>query len=133
MKIKKYLLKLCIILVLIGISSTVNAVKIEKLDDTSVVIHNNKSIVTTHITTDDSLSKTKMKKELNKINKIVVKINGKTVNTIKKGKGWKKYPSFSVGSFPKIIDRTTVVKKNIKEKKLGIYLYNSKNFLIKSK
>jgi len=132
MKIKKFLLVLCIILVFIGISTTVNAIKIEKLDDTSVVIHKNKSIVTTHITAEDSQSDSKMKKDLNKINKIVVKIDGKTVNTIKKGKGWKKYESFNRGS-PEIIDRTTIMKKNLKGKKLGIYLYNSKNNLIKSK
>ena len=135
MKIKKYLLILCIVLVFIGVLGTVNALKIEKLDDTSVVIHKNKSIITTHITPTDSPSKTKMKKELNKINKIVVKINGKTVNTIKKGKGWKKYVSFSDNfpTTPTIIDRTTIVKKNPKWKTLGIYVYNSKNKLIKSK
>ena len=135
MKIKKYLLIFCIVLVFIGVSDTVNALKIENLDDTSVVINKNKSIITTHITPTDSPSKTKMKKELNKINKIVVKVNGKTVNTIKKGKGWKKYASFS-DDFPTthtIIDRTTIVKKDLKWKTLGIYLYNNKNKLIKWK
>ena len=133
MKIKKYLLVLCIVLVFIGVSDTANALKIEKLDDTSVVIHKNKSIITTHITPADSPSKTKMKKELNKINKIVVKINGKTVNTIKKGKGWKKYATFNDEFYPEIIDRTTIVKKDLKWKTLGIYLYTSKNKLIKWK
>ena len=75
-----------------------------------------------------------MKKELNKINTIVVKINGKTVNTIKKGNGWKKYESFNNDfDYPMIIDRTTILKKNLKDKKLGIYLYNNKNKLLKSK
>ena len=133
MKIKKYILILCIILVFIGVSNTVNALKIEKLDDTSVVIHKNKSIITTHITTPYNPSKTKMKKELNTINKIVVKINGKTANTIKKGKGWEKYKSFNDEFYPEIIDRTTRIKKNLKDKKLGIYLYDSKNKLLKSK
>lgn len=133
MKIKKYLLILCIVLVFICVSNTVNALKIEKLDDTSVIIHKNKSIITIHITPYDTPSKTKMKKELNKINKIVVKINGKTVNTIKKGKGWKKYASFNSGSYPEIIDRTTIVKKNLKGKTLGVYVYNSKNKIIKWK
>jgi hypothetical protein len=67
MKIKKYLLIFCIVLVFIGVSDNVNALKIENLDDTSVVINKNKSIITTHITPTDSPSKTKMKKELNKI------------------------------------------------------------------
>jgi len=52
MKIKKYLLILCIILVFIGVTETVNALKIEKLDDTPVIIYKNKSIVSMHITTD---------------------------------------------------------------------------------
>jgi len=134
MKIKKYLLILCIILVFIGISNTVNAMKIEELYENSVVIYKNKSIVTTYISTPYNPSETKMKKELNKINKIEVKINGKTVNTIKKGNGWKRYQSFNDNfALPTIIDRTTFVRKNLKDKKLGIYLYNNKNKLIKSK
>jgi len=132
MKIKKYLLILCLILIFIGVSNTANAINIEKLDDTSVVIYKNKAIVTTHITPEDFPTKTKMKKALNKINKIVVKINGKTVNTIKKGKGWEKYESFNIG-VPEIIDRTTIIKKNLNGKKLGIYVYTNKNKLIKSK
>ena len=79
---KKYLLILCLIFVVIGVSDTVNALKIEELYGSSVVIYKNKSIVTTYISTPYNPSETKMKKELNKINTIVVKINGKTVNTI---------------------------------------------------
>ena len=131
MKINKYLLLLCIILVFIGVSDTVNGLKIEKLDDSPVIIYKNKSIVSIHITTDDDQSNSKMKKDLNKIEKIKVKINGKTVNTIKKDKGWDKYPSFNL-SYPYIIDRTTMIKKNLIGKKIGIYLYNSENKLLKS-
>jgi len=133
MKLRKYLFILCVFLVVIGVSSTVSALKIEELGDTSVVIHEGKSIVTTHVTPDFSQSASKQRKELNKINKIIVKINGKTVNTIKKGKGWKKYEPFNSEYYPEIIDRTTILKKNLKGKTLGVYLYNNKNKLIKWK
>jgi len=44
MKIKKYLLILCIILVFISVSNTVNALKIEELYESSVTIYKNKSM-----------------------------------------------------------------------------------------
>jgi len=138
MKLRKYLFLLCVFLVVIGVSSTVSALKIEELGEelgyTSVVIHEGKSILTTHITPDYyRQSASKQRKELNKINKIVVKINGRTVNTIKKGKGWKKYEPFNCEFYPEIIDRTTILKKDLKGKTLGVYLYNNKNKLIKWK
>ena len=108
-------------------SSPVNAFSISKLDKNTVQYINNESVISTSIVSTDLVSDHKMKKDLNRIDKIVVKVNGKTVNIIKKEKGWDKNLYYPLG----IIDRETKVKGNIKGKKVSILVYNNKNKLIK--
>jgi disulfide oxidoreductase YuzD len=127
---KGYLFYLVIFCVLIlGLLSSVNAFTIQDLDKNTVTYINGKSVISTSIVSDNAYSEFNMKKELNNISKIVVKVNGKIVNTIKKDKGWNRYKYY-----PKvIIDSKTVVNGNIKGKKVSILIYDKNNKLIKSK
>ncbi len=125
---KKYIYILIILIATITISSTsVSAFTIQKIDKNTVTYIDGKSVITTSIVSTDLVSDFKMKKDLNRVDKIVVKVNGKKVNVIKKGKGWHENNYYPLG----IINRETKVKGNIKGKKVSILVYNSKNKLIK--
>ena len=130
MNIEKYALILILFLISICcISSSVNAFSIQKLDENTVTYINGKSIITVSIISDNAYSNSKMKKELNNVSKILVKIDGETVNTIKRDKGWNKskyYPKAMVNS-------ETIVNGKIKGKKVSILTYDKNNKLIKSK
>lgn len=130
MKIKRYLLILLLILVFATIINNVSAFSIEKIDKYNPIMYvDGKSEIPVIIEPDVDLSFAQTKKELNSINKIVLKVNGKTVNTIKKEKSWNRYKTYPFS----LIDRSTKIKGNIKGKKVGIYVYNKNNKLLKSK
>lgn len=103
----------------------VNAFSIEKADENSVTYINGKSVITTSIVSDKIISQSTMKKDLNNINKIVVKVDNKTILNINKV-FLKKYKFY-----PRTIDFKTVVKGNIKGKNIKVFVYNNKNKLIK--
>ena len=125
---KNYLFNLFVFCVLIfGLISSVDAFSIQNLDKNTIYYIHGKSEISVSIVSTDFVSDYKMKKDLNSINKIVVKVNGKKVNVIKKGKGWKKNSYYPLG----IIDRETKVKGNIKGKKVSILTYDKKGKLIK--
>ncbi len=127
---KKYIYILIILLATITISSTsVSAFTIQKADKNTVYYSNGKSVITTTIMSNNYLSDYKMSNDLDKINKIIVKVDGKTVNTINKGKHWNRYKYYPLA----IIDKKTVINDNVKGKKIAIYTFNDKNKLIKSK
>jgi len=120
-----YLIVFCVLI--FALISSVDAFSIQKLDKNTVFYIDGKSEISVSIVTTDFVTEYKMKKDLNRINKIVVKVNRKTVNVIKKGKGWQKNEYYPLG----IIDRETKVKGSIKGKKVSILAYNKKNELIK--
>ena len=125
---KKNLFYLMVFSVLIfGIMSSVDAFSIHKADKNTVRYIYNESTITVSIISTDLTSELTMNKDLNSINKIVVKVNGKTVNVIKKGKGWYQKQFYPLG----IIDRETKIQGNIKGKKVSILTYDNKNKLIK--
>ena len=80
------------------------------------------SIVSTNIGSDY-----KMKQDLNRVNKIVVKVDGKTIRSIKRDSDWKKHYPVA------IIERGIFFNKNIKGKKVGVYVYDKNNKVIKSR
>ena len=129
MNIKKHVLLVSLILLVVLCSlSFLYAFSIQSLEKNSVEYNNGKSIITTSIVADDVVTDSKMKNDLNHIEKIVIKIDGKTVNTIKKdniGK-YKYYPMA-------ILDRSTVVKGKIKGKTIMIITYDKKDKIIKTK
>ncbi len=127
---KKYIYILIILLATIAIFSTsVTAFTIQKADKNTVTYLNNKSIITTSIVSTNFISDSKMKKDLDSIDKILIKVNNKTVNTIKKDKSWNKNKYYPTA----IINRKTIVNGNIKGKTVSILTYDSKNKVIKSK
>lgn len=123
----KYIVFFIILLVVFLIP--VNAFDIQDLDKNTVTYINGKSVITTSIVSTNVISDSRMKKDLENIDKIVIKVNNKTVNTIKKGKNWNKNKHYPTS----IINRKTIVKGNLKGKTVSILTYNSKNKLIKSK
>lgn len=129
MKFKDYLLLLIILTFFTIILSPANAFTIQNLDKNTVTYYNGNSYITTYIVANHVGSDYKMKQDLNQINKIVVKVNGKKVDTIKKGKNWNTSDYYPVA----IIDRNIKIKGSIKGNYIGIYTYNKNNRLIKSK
>ena len=124
----KKLLYIAVFCVLIfGLMTSVDAFTIQKMDKKTVRYVVNQSMITVSIVSDDLTSEFKMQDDLNRINKIVVKVNGKTVNTIKKGKGWDEHKFYPLG----IINRDICIHGNIKGKKVSILTYDNKNKLIK--
>jgi len=123
------LLFIVAILLLFGSLISVSAFSIQSLEEGSVEYNNGKSIITVSIVADNVVTNAKMKNDLNNIEKIVVKVDGKTVNIIKKGKTWNKYRYYPMA----IIDRSTIVKGKIKGKDIKILTYDSKNQIIKTK
>ena len=130
MNIKKHVLLVSLILLVVLCPlSSLYAFSIQNLDKNTVTYINGKSVISTSIISDNSYFEPNMKKELDNISKIVVKVYGKTVNTINKDKGWNRYKYY-----PKaIIDSKTVVNGNVKGKKVSILTYDKNNKLIKSK
>jgi hypothetical protein len=127
---KTYLFYLVVFCVLIlGLASSVDAFTIQDLDKNTVTYMYDKSTISVSIVSSNFVSDNKMKKDLNSINKIVVKVNNKTVNIIKKGGSWSKNKHYPTA----IIDRKTIVKGNIKGKTVSILVYGKKNKLIDSK
>ncbi|MCL2157108.1 MAG: hypothetical protein FWH54_03700 [Methanobrevibacter sp.] len=112
---------------ILGLVSSVDAFNIQELDKHTVTYINGKSVITVSIVSSNFVSDNKMKKDLNSINKIVVKVNGKKVNVIKKGKGWQKNKYYPTA----IIDRKTIVNGKIKGKNVTILTYTKSNKLIK--
>ena len=75
---KKHLFYLIVFCVLIlGLISSVDAFNIQKLDKNTVTYIHEKSVISVSIVSTDLVSDFKMKKDLNRIDKIVVKVNGK--------------------------------------------------------
>jgi disulfide oxidoreductase YuzD len=105
----------------------VNAFSIHKTDKNTIYYSNGKSVITTVIYSKIG-SDSEMGKDLNRIDKIVVKVNNKTVKTIKKDKGWNKSKYYPMG----IIQRKILVNGNIKGKNVTIETYKN-NKLIKSR
>ena len=128
MYIQKHILIILILFIFICLTP-INAFTVHDSDKNTVSYSQGKSIISTYIVADDILSESNMKKDLNKIGKITVKLDGKTVNTIKKGKGWTNYKYYPLA----IIDKKTIVKGNIKGKKISINVYDNKNKLLTSK
>jgi len=126
---KKYVFLFLLLGLIVVFLSPVNAFSVQELDKNTVTYINGKSVITVSIVSSNFVSDNKMKKDLNSINKIVVKVNNKTVNTIKKGSSWSKNKFYPTA----IINRKTTVKGNIKNKTVSILVYNKKNKLIKSK
>jgi len=126
---KKYIFLFLLLGLLVVFLNPINAFNIQELDKHTVTYINGKSVITVSIVSSNFVSDNKMKKDLNSINKIVVKVNNKTVNTIKKGVSWNKNKYYPTA----IINRKTIVKGNIKNKKISILTYDSKNKLIKSR
>jgi hypothetical protein len=124
-----YLLFIVAILIFFVCLCSVSAFSIQKMDEKSVEYNNNKSIITISIVADNVVANYKMKNDLNNIEKIIVKVNGKIVNTIKKGKGWSKYKYYPMA----ILDRSTIIKGKVKGKNITILTYDKKNQIIKSK
>lgn len=110
------------------IMAPINGFTIQKLDKNTMTYGNGKSTIIVSIASEGVISDSKMKKDLNKIEKILVKVDGKRVNIITKVKGWDRYKYYPSS----IIDKTTTVKGNIEGKNVSIYTYNKKNKLIKS-
>ena len=106
----------------------ISAFTIQKSDKNTVTYGDGKSTIIVSIVSDKVISDSKMKKDLNQIDKIIVKVNGKKVNTIKKGKGWAKYKYYPFS----ILDKSTKVKGNVEGKNISIYAYDNKKRLIKS-
>lgn len=127
MNIKSLMLVLLCIFTIFTMLSSVNAFSIEKSDKDTIEYINGKSIISTVIISDDRISDSKMKNDLNRIDKIVVKVDNKEINVIKKGKGWNKYKSYPTS----IIDRKTIVKGKIKGKNVTIITYTKSNKIIK--
>ena len=128
-KMNKIFLLLFTLFVVLSLLNSANAFNIQKLDKSNVVYNTNDkcsyisvSIVSTNIGSDY-----KMKQDLDRVNKIVVKVEGKTIRSTKKNSGWKKHYPVA------IIERSIFFNKNIKGKKVGIYVYDKNNKLIKSK
>jgi len=128
MKIIKYFCIFLILVVGLSILMPLSAFSIQKLDKDSVTYCNGNSYISTSIVSTNIGSDYKMKKDLNKIEKVIIKINGKTVRSFYKGKSWNKSEYYPMA----IIDRETMVKGNIKGKKVGIFAYGKNNKLLKS-
>jgi hypothetical protein len=132
MRMSKYFLLLFILISFFGLLNSVDAFSIQKLDKNNVVYNTNDkwSYISVSIVSTNTGSDYKMKQDLNRVDKIVVKVNGKTIRSIEKeeeGSDWKKYYPVA------IIKRNVVYTGNIKGKKVGIYAYDKNNKLIKSK
>lgn len=124
---KSLILILCTFFIFAMFVSSVYAFSIEKSDKNTVEYINGKSIISTVIISDDWVSDSKMKSDLNRIDKVIVKIDNKEVNVIKKGKGWIRYKSYPTA----IINRGTIVNGKIKGKNVTILTYTKSNKLIK--
>ena len=114
-------------MLIFGFMTSADAFTIQKLDKKTVRYFLNESEITVSIVSDDLTSEFKMQDDLNRIEKIVVKLNGKTVNTINKGTGWHEHKFYPLG----IINRDLRIQGNIKGKKVSILTYDQKNHLIK--
>jgi hypothetical protein len=129
MNIKTLISSLCVFIFFLIFFSPVTGFSIQNLDENTITYINGKTVISTSIISDNAYSNSNMKKELNNINKIVVKVDGKTVNIIKKDKGWNKYKYY-----PKaFINSKTVVNGKIIGKKVSILTYDKNNKIIKSK
>ena len=126
MDFKKILIILLIVGALLTIITPSTAFSIHKSDNNTVFYCNGESVINVAIYSKFG-SDFEMKNDLDKINKIVVKINKKTVKNIQRNKGWNKY--YPTG----IIERRILVKGNIKNKNIIIQTYDKNNKLIKER
>jgi hypothetical protein len=128
-KLTKYLLLLLVLFAALSLINSVNAINIQKLDKNNVVYNTNDkwSYISISIVSSKIGSDYKMKQDLDQVNKIVIKVNGKTIDSTKRNSEWKKHYPVA------IIERNIIYTGNIKGKKVGIYVYDKNNKLIKSK
>ena len=126
MNIKKCMLLLCILGVL-TILTPIDAFTIHKTDNDMVYYSNGKSVLTIAIYSKIGTDY-EMKKDLDQIDKITIKINNKTIKTINKNKGWNRYKYYPFG----ILERKVIVNSNISGKYMTIQTY-SNDKLIKSR
>jgi hypothetical protein len=117
-----------LVVVSIGMLGSVDAFVIQKTDSRNVYYSGGDSIITVNIVSNNVASVNKMVDDLNKINKVVVKVDGKVVSTVYKGKTWSRYKYY-----PSSILFRKEIKGNIKGKKVSILTYDNKNKLIKSR
>ena len=127
MSIKKFILLLCTLGIFLMIITPVSSFTIHKTDNDTVYYSNGKSVISTAIYSKIGTDY-EMKKDLDRIDKVVIKINNKTIKTINKGKGWSKYKYYPFG----ILERKILVNGNIKDKYVTIQAY-SEDKLIKSR
>lgn len=129
MKFKYYLVMLVILTFFTIFLAPANAFTIQKLDKNSVTYSNGDSVITTAILSSNMVNEYKMEQDLNWINRVVIKLDGKTINKFNKGKTWKNNPNYYSAA---LISRK-VIKGNVMGKELTVLIYDNKNKLIKSK
>jgi len=130
MRMSKYFLSLFILISIFGLLNSANAFSIQKLDKNNVVYNTNDkcSYMSVSIVSTNMGSDYKMKQDLNRVDKVVVKVNGKSIYSIEKDDSeWKKYYPVA------IIKKNIVYAGNIKGKNVGVYVYDKKNKVIKSR
>jgi len=126
MKLKQYFFIFLLSISILLILSPANAFTIQK-DNTNTVSYTcGVSIIDTKIISNYK-SFSLMKKDLNAIDKIVIKVDGKKIDTIKKKTGWKRYKNY-----PKSINIETLVRGSLKNKNITISAYSKKNKLLDS-
>ncbi|MCL2157109.1 MAG: hypothetical protein FWH54_03705 [Methanobrevibacter sp.] len=128
MKFKKILLVMLVVVLLFTVLNSVNAFVIQKTDSRNVYYSGGNSLITVNIVSNNVASNHKMANDLNRINKVVVKVDGKTVNKVYKGKSWNRY-----NYYPSSILFRKEIKGNIKGKKVSILTFDKNNNLLKSK
>ncbi|MCL2157106.1 MAG: hypothetical protein FWH54_03690, partial [Methanobrevibacter sp.] len=109
MNIKKCIFILVIFTIFMGIIAPTHGFAIQKLDKNTATYYKGESKIVISIVSSNIASESKMKKDLDSISKIVVKVDGKTVNTINKGKNWSRYKYYPMS----ILNRKTIVKGNV--------------------
>lgn len=130
MKIKKIIILMVLFIAIIGFTmSSATAFSIQKLDKNTVEQSKNKARLTIVIPSKAGSDSTRAK-DLNQIKKIVIKINGKTIKTIKRPSlTWKK----GNGYYPDAIIKSFKINTSVKGKKYSITTYNKNGKKLKTK
>jgi hypothetical protein len=120
---------LTLLVFLATVLAPASAFTIQKLDKDTVSYDKQSSYVTAAIVSNFA-SEAKMKRDLNRVEKVVIKVNGKKVDTLRKGKSW---TSTGQPYYPMALFDVAKINGNIKHKKVGIYAYDKHNHLIKAR
>jgi hypothetical protein len=127
MKTKKILILIILFVAIAGFTlNSASAVKLDKLNKDTVAEYKGKSLVIIGFYGQGSSNK-KMAADVNKVKKIVVKIQGKKNIIVKRpGKTWSKY-----GYYPQYPAKQFIIKGSLKGKKYSVTAYNNKGKKIK--